>query len=43
MGITQSFFKIGPPNFAWKQIYIIPTDGDNHDADNDDNAKLKLP
>ena len=26
MAITQSFFKLGIRNFAWQQIYIIPTD-----------------
>ena len=43
ISITQSIFKLGPPYFSWKQIYIIPTicfiendDNDNDDDDNDD-------
>ena len=46
---SQSFFKLGPPNFAWNQVQIITTDDDNDDDDNDDDddnyndddAKLK--
>ena len=22
--VTQSIFKLGPPDFAWKQIWIVP-------------------
>ena len=50
---SQSFFKLGPPNFAWNKIQIIPTCNDNDDDDNDDDnddnddndddAKLKWP
>ena len=25
VALTQSIFKLGPPDFAWKQIYIIST------------------
>ena len=25
-----------PPDFAWKQIYILPTDDDDENDDNDD-------
>ena len=25
IAVTQSIFKLGPPDFAWKFIYIIPT------------------
>ena len=39
--ISQSFFKLGPPYFAWKQIQIIPMDGANDDDNNNDDAKLK--
>ena len=36
---TQSIFKLGPPDFAWKQIQIISTDDNNDDDDDvdDDN------
>ena len=34
MAVTQSIFKLEPPDFAWKQIQIISTD-DNDDNDND--------
>ena len=38
MTITQSFFKLGPPDFAWWQIQSIPTDNDNvHNDDDNDN------
>ena len=38
MTITQSFFKLGPPDFAWWQIYSIPLDNDNvHNDDGNDN------
>ena len=30
-------FKLGPPDFAWKKIQIIHTDGDDEDDDIDDN------
>ena len=23
--LTQSIFNLGPPDFAWKYMYIIPT------------------
>ena len=36
MAVTQSIFKLEPPDFAWKQIQIISTD-DNDDDDDDDN------
>ena len=36
MAITQPIFKPGAPDFAWQQIQIIPTDGDDND-NNDDN------
>ena len=36
LGITQSFFMLEPPDFAWKQIYIVPTDDDDENDDNDD-------
>ena len=25
IAVTQSIFKLGPPYFAWKQIYIMST------------------
>ena len=25
IALTQLIFKLGPPDFAWKWIYIIPT------------------
>ena len=25
IAVTQSIFKLRPPDFAWKQIYIIST------------------
>ena len=34
-GITQSFFKLEPTNFAWKQIQIISINDDDEDDDND--------
>ena len=34
MAITQPILKIGPPDFAWDQIYIIPTDDYNEYNDN---------
>ena len=41
IAVTQSIFKLGPPDFAWKQIQIISNiyDDDDHDddEDNDDN------
>ena len=33
--ITQSFFMLGPPDFAWKQIQIVPTDDDDEYDNND--------
>ena len=37
--VTQPIFKLGPPDFAWQQIWLIPTDDDDdeEDDDNDDN------
>ena len=35
MGITQPIFKLGPPDFAQQQIFIIPTNEDNDDDYND--------
>ena len=37
MAITWPIFKLGPPDFAWKQIQIIPTDDDKDINDTDDN------
>ena len=37
MVITQLIFMPGPPDFAWQQIQIIPTNDDDHDDDNHDN------
>ena len=37
MVITWLIFELGAPNFAWKQIYIIPSDDDNDHGDDDDN------
>ena len=36
--VTQSIFKVGPPNLAWKYILIIDNDDDDdhNDDDNDD-------
>ena len=44
MAITQPVFKLGPPDFAWEQIYVIPTDNHNDDDDynNNDNDYEKL-
>ena len=36
MAVTQSIFKLEPPDFAWQQIQIISTDDDDDDNDNDD-------
>ena len=35
MGITQPIFKLGPPDFAQQQIFVIPTNDDNDDDYND--------
>ena len=46
MEITQPLFKLGPPDFAWQQIQVIPTDDDDDGDDydnNDDDEKPKLP
>ena len=37
MAITEPILKLGPPDFAWQQIQIIPTDDVNNDDYNDDN------
>ena len=38
IAVTQSIFKLGPPDFAWKQIQIISNiDDDDYDDDDDDN------
>ena len=42
IAVTQSIFKLGPPDFAWEQIYInlqydFNEDDDNNDDDDDDN------
>ena len=34
--VTQSILKLGPPNFAWKQIQIIFNKNDDDDNDDDD-------
>ena len=31
VAVTQSIFKLGPPEFAWKQIYIISIDDNDDD------------
>ena len=40
IAVTQSIFKLGPPDFAWKQIQIISNiyddDDDDEDEDEDD-------
>ena len=39
IAVTQSIFKLGPPDFAWKQIQIISNiydDDDDEDEDDDD-------
>ena len=36
IAITQSIFKLGPLDFAWKQIQIISTDDKNDDDDDVD-------
>ena len=37
MAVTQPIVKLEPPDFAWQQIKIIPTDDDNdNNNDNDD-------
>ena len=37
IAVTQSILKLGPPDFAWKQIQIdIDDDDDNDDVDDDD-------
>ena len=39
IAVTQLILKLGPPDFAWKQIQIISTDDNNDDDDDvdDDN------
>ena len=36
IAVTQSIFKLGPPDFAWKQIYIISNIYDDDDDEKDD-------
>ena len=37
IAVSQSIFKLGPPDFAWKQIQIISNiDDDDDDDDKDD-------
>ena len=36
IALTQSIFKLGPPDFSWKQIQIVPTDDDDNNSNNDD-------
>ena len=40
IAVTQSIFKLGRPDFAWKQIQIISNiyddDDDDDDGDDDD-------
>ena len=39
IAVTQLIFKLGPPDFAWKQIQIISNiydDDDDDDEDDDD-------
>ena len=45
MATTQPILKLGRSDFAWYQIYVIPTDdeNDNYDDDSDDDEKTKLP
>ena len=48
MGINQPIFKLGPPDFAQQQIFIISINDDNDDDYNDDddgndNEKPKWP
>ena len=35
IAVTQSIFKLEPPDFAWKQIQIISADDDDDDHDHD--------
>ena len=42
IAVTQSIFKLGRPDFAWKQIQIISNiynDDDDDDDDGDDDDK----
>ena len=42
IAVTQSIFKLGTPDFAWKQIQIISNiydDDDDEDDDDDDDDK----
>ena len=36
IAVTQSIFKLGRPDFAWKQIQIISNIYDDDDDDDDD-------
>ena len=47
MAITLPVFKLGSSDFAWGQVYLIPTDNHNDnddydDYDNNDNDNEKL-
>ena len=38
IAVSPSIFKLGPPDFSWKYIHIIPRIwiDENHDKDDDD-------
>ena len=36
IAIILPIFKLGPPDFAWLQIQIVPTNDDGEDDDDDD-------
>ena len=38
IAVTQSIFKLGPPDFAWKQIQIISNIYDDDNDEDDDNV-----
>ena len=38
IAVTQSIFKLGRPDFAWKQIQIISNIYDDDDDDDDDDG-----
>ena len=40
MATTQPILKPGRPDFAWYQIYVIPTDDENDNYDDDEKTKL---
>ena len=37
IAVTQSTFKLGPPDFAWQQIQIVPTEEVDEEEEEDDN------